>query len=171
MGLDFSSNDAEETAIRAPKGVALVLALVAAALAGLFLFGASSTGAVEPDERARLSLPLSIPWESSITFTNASGETQRMQLSCLGWQSGYVEPWEALSAPGVQHVGLTRCFVLARLSTAHDLDVLSNEFTWCRNDACSLQIRPGDNIEIAMKPPVATNGWKRTRSASRSASA
>lgn len=154
MGLDFTTSDAEATAIRAPKGVATVLALITAAIAGLFLFGASSTGAVEPDERARLSIPLSIPWESSITYTNASGETQYMYLSCLGYQRADRAPWGTLSVPSVTTAGYSGCWVGARLSSAHNLAVLSDNYSWCDGDFCSFQMRPGDDIEVAMKPPV-----------------
>ena len=165
MGLDFSSNDAEETAIRAPKGVALVLALVAAALAGLFLFGASSTGAVEPDERARLSIPLSIPWDGSALFVNGSGETRTAALSCYWSDRGVVAPWEALSVPSIVTSDQSWCVVHARLSSAQDLSVQSDHFTWCERDVCYFHLRPGEHAELTMKPPVDRNEPRRDLSA------
>ena len=165
MGLDFTTTDADAAAIRAPKGVAILIALVAAVIAGLFLFGTSATGAVEPDERARLSIPLSVPWEGSVYFVNGSGESQNMSLGCYGWDNGEVAPWDALSSPHIVSFEQTWCFVDARLSSSMDLSVEANKFTRCNGHRCYFQHRPGEDIELVMKEPADRNEPRRDLSA------
>lgn len=156
MGLDFTTPDSDTVATPAPapKWMAIVMAVIAAALAGTFLFGASPTGASGPEQRPALSIPLSIPWDTSVTYLNASGETQDMTMWCSGFQRDLTAPWEALSEPSVGNVRQQPCFVAANLSSAYDLHVLANTFVWCVDDGCTFQVRPGDHVEIAMKPPV-----------------
>lgn len=169
MGLDFTTPDAEAPAVRAPKGAAIVIALVAAAIAGLFLFAASPTSAVGSDDgtplSSPLSIPLSIPWDGSVAFVNGSGETQNMTLSCFRYDAGEVAPWEALSAPSIVTVDDGWCVVTARLSAPQELSIDSERFTSCYGGRCIFQFRPGEDLRLTMKAPVERSEVRRDLSA------
>ena len=160
MELDFRSDVTDETTnvsrTAGGRTAAAALALLVIIVSAVFVLG-SSSGAAEEGQRPGLSIALSIPYDSSFEFVNASGETRMMAFSC-GWGHQPVSSvalGDSLlsTRDGAQYY--SRCSVHVRLSSAYDISASPDDVVWCENSQCYAAVPAGRDVVVNLDEPIA----------------